>query len=124
MEEKIYNIQGEKLIIKEIKIKQLEIFLGLFGEIDFDSNSLKGIGDIIKVIRQQGIKNFMEIVFSDQDISTINWNEVSYNQFREIVKGFFLLNETLKDDLIFFLNNFLPKLVGILMAFSKSTPTN
>ena len=120
LENKIYNIQGHELKLKEVKLKQIEMIAALIGEIDFD-DSIKGISDIIKVIRKQGVKGFMEIAFFNQNLSSIDWNEVSYKQFRSIVDDFFLLNETLKEDLLKLLNDFLPKLVGLLIAFKKDT---
>ncbi len=122
MEDKIYNIQGEKLKLEKVKIIQLEMLADIIGEIEFGDNSA-GLKDIIKVIRKQGFSKFMEVAFYPADIKKINWNKVDYETVDEVIEDFFVLNPRLKKRALEFLNDFLPKLVGVLTAFSKGIPT-
>ena len=118
---KEYTIQGQKLKLEKVKIIQLEMFAEIIGEIEFGDNPT-GIADIIKVIRKQGFKKFMEIAFYPQDISKIDWNIIDYETVDEVIEDFFVLNPRLKKRALTLLNDFLPKLVGYLTAFSKGTP--
>ena len=121
MKEKIYNIQSQELKLYKIKIIQLEMLADLIGDIDLGENVL-GLADIIKEIRKKGVANFFQIVFYGQDTENISWKDVDYETVDEVIEDFFALNPRLKKRIVGFLNDFLPKLVGILTAFSKGTP--
>lgn len=123
MEGKEYTIQDRKLKLEEVKIIQLEMFAEIIGEVDMGETAT-GLSDIIKVIRKQGFKKFMEVAFYPQDVSGINWNEVSFELADEVIEDFFALNPRLKKRALAFLNDFLPELVSILTAFSKGTPSS
>jgi len=121
VEEKRFKVQGRELGIERVKIIQLEMLADIIGELDFGDSSA-GLGDIIKIIRKQGFKKFMEIAFYPTDVSNIDWVKVDYETIDEIIEYFFVLNPRLKMRALGFLNDFLPKLVGLLTAFSKGTP--
>lgn len=122
MEDKVYNIQGHELRLEKVKIIQLEMLADIIGEIDFDKET-KTLADIIKIIRKQGFNKFMEIAFYPADTSDIDWKVVDFETVDEVIEDFFVLNPRLKKRALTFLNDFLPKLVGLLTAFSKDTTT-
>lgn len=121
MEGKTYTIQGKKFHLEKVKIIQLEMFAEVIGEIDMDDKA-KGLSDIIKVIRKQGFANFMRVAFYPQSVEDIDWKEVDYEIIDEVIEDFFVLNPRLKNRVLTFLNDVLPKFVGYLTAFSKGTP--
>lgn len=121
-EKKNYTIRGKVLILEKVKIIQLEMLADIIGEIDFDQ-STKSLADIVKVIRKQGFGKFMEVAFYPQDVSDIKWKDVDFETVDEVIEDFFVLNPRLKKRVSTFLNDFLPKLVGLLTAFSKDTTT-
>ncbi len=123
MEDKIYNIQGIGLKLEKVKIIQLEMLADVIGDIEFDDKTT-GLKDIIKVIRRDGFGKFMEVAFYPADVKKIDWNKVDYETVDEVIEDYFVLNPRLKKRALGFLNDFLPKLVGILTAFSRSTTTN
>ena len=123
MEDTFYTIQGFNLKLEKVKIIQLEMLADIIGEIEFGDNNT-GLKDIIKVIRRDGFGKFMEVAFYPADVKKIDWNKVDYETVDEVIEDFFVLNPRLKKRALGFLNDFLPKLVGILTAFSRSTTTN
>ena len=120
-DKKNYTIQDKVLILEKVKIIQLEMLADLIGDLELGDNVL-GLADIIKEIRKKGVANFFQIVFYGQDTEGIDWKGIDYETVDEVIEDFFVLNPRLKKRVVGFLNDFLPKLVGILTAFSKGTP--
>ena len=120
---KEYSINGSVLKLEKVKVIQLEMFADIIGDIDFGDKGT-GLQDIIRVIRKQGFDKFMEVAFYPEDVSHIKWSEVDYEIVDEVIEDFFVLNPRLKKRALEVLNDFLPKLVGLLTAFSKDTPSN
>ena len=93
-----FEIKGKSLEFGRIKMRRFLKLTGALGKLDFGGKV--EVSQIIPKIMETYLPEFMEIVFSDQDLTGIDWFDLDFELIHEILENFFVLNPRLKATLI------------------------
>ncbi len=93
-----YEINGKTLEFGRIKMRRFLDLTSALGKLDLGGKV--DVSQVIPKIMETYLPEFMEIVFSDQDLAGINWLDLEFELIHEILENFFVLNPRLKTTLI------------------------
>ncbi len=94
---KEYEIQGKRLVLKPITVGQVKQLLVLFENLEVDENT--SFKDVLDALLGDKLSQAMGIIFPNQGVETIRWDEVPFELLDEVVTDFLHLNPRLTNRL-------------------------